>query len=457
MESKSLEELNHKLVVAKQYIETIMDTINTGIFTVGPKGHIRIINRTVSEVLGLSQEEVRGIKVDDIIDKWESIQENLDSRKTYFQEEAFVQGKKGKIHCILSAYPIIDKKRSKYKYEGIVCTIDEIKNVRKLANKVMGKQALYTFDKIIGENKEFLNTIIYAKEISNSPSTVLITGESGTGKEVFAQAIHNESYRRNAPFVAINCGAIPKDLIESELFGYEDGAFTGAIKGGRQGKFELADGGTLFLDEIGEMPLDMQIKLLRILENGNLFRIGGTREIQVDVRIIAATNRDIKKSIMNGQFRKDLFYRLNVLPLNLLPLRQRKDDIPLLIDYFIEIKSSKLGKNPVRLSDDLMKEMSNYSWQGNVRELENTVERIINSQNSKLWQIADTNKSIDEEFTITENISLEAIEKAHIEKIIEKCNGNISRAAEILGIGRNTLYRKLKKYDICRTGEADHY
>ncbi|MBU5676027.1 sigma 54-interacting transcriptional regulator [Alkaliphilus sp. MSJ-5] len=443
MQTKSWEELNHKLLVAKKYIETIIDSISTGIFTTGPNGYIKTINRTASEILGLSQEEVLGVNVSEIIEKWESIQQSVSNKTTYLEEEAFIKGQKGRIHCILSAYPIIESEQ--YKYEGIVCTINEIKSVRNLANKVMGKQALYTFDKIIGKNKEFSKLLNYAKQISNSPSTVLITGESGTGKEVFAQSIHNESSRRNGPFVAINCGALPRDLIESELFGYEEGAFTGAIRGGRPGKFELADGGTLFLDEIGEMPIDMQTNLLRVLEKGKLFRIGGNREIEVDVRIIAATNRDLQRDTEDGYFRKDLFYRLNVLPLKLLPLRNRKDDIPLLIDYFIKMKSLKLGKTPISLSSELIDKMVSDPWQGNIRELENTIERIINAPNSDLWQITETTK---DEVIITMDESLEAIEKAHIEKIIDKCEGNISTTAEILGIGRNTLYRKIKKYSI---------
>lgn len=446
MDVKTCEELEHKLEVSKQYIETIIDTISTGIFTTGPRGYFKTINRVASEILGLSKEDILGIHISDIINDWENVQRSIDKRKIYLEEEAFINGRKGKIHCILSAYPIMES--NELKCEGVVCTITEIESVRNLANKVMGKQVFYTFDKIIGQNKEFLNIINYAKEISNSPSTVLITGESGTGKEVFAQSIHNESNRRNATFIAINCGALPKDLIESELFGYEDGAFTGAIKGGRQGKFELADGGTLFLDEIGEMTLDMQIKLLRVLEKGKLFRIGGTREIQVDVRIIAATNRDLKRSIANGQFREDLFYRLNVLPLKLLPLRQRKEDIPLLINYFAKMKSLKLNKKPVELSEDLVKEMTSYSWPGNIRELENVVERIVNSQNISMWQITDTTKPVNVEVAITENKSLEDVEREHIKKVINSYNGNISKAAEILGIGRNTLYRKIKKFNI---------
>ncbi len=450
MQPESYEELNDKLLVAKQYIETIVDNIDIGVFTIGPKNYIKIINHRASQMLGLSQEDVCGLKVSEIIDKWEVIQRSIEKKAVYSQEETVIQGTKGAVHCVLSAYPIIES--GQFKYDGIVCTITEIKNVRNLGSEAIGSRTIYTFDKIIGENKEFLKLIDYAKQISDSPSTVLITGESGTGKEMFAQSIHNESSRRDKPFIAINCGSLPKNLIESELFGYEEGAFTGAAKGGRAGKFELADGGTLFLDEIGEMPIEMQTNLLRVLENGKLFRIGSNIEIKVNVRIIAATNRDLKKDIVNRQFRKDLFYRLNVLPLKLLPLNQRRDDIPLLIDYFIKIKSSQLGKRPVTLSRELMDEMASRPWQGNVRELENNIERIINTQNSELWNDFKIMKSQenknDSKIIITADKSLDAIEKNHIEKVIKKCDGNITTSAEILGIARNTLYRKIKKYDI---------
>ena len=200
-----------------------------------------------------------------------------------------------------------------------------------------------------------MKIIEYAKNIAESKSTILITGESGTGKEVFSQAIHNYGNRRDKPFIAINCGAIPRTLVESELFGYEDGAFTGAKKGGNAGKFELANGGTIFLDEIGEMPTDMQIKLLRVLEENTITRIGSSKQIPIDVRIIAATNKDLKHEIEIENFRKDLFYRLNVLPLCLLPLRERRDDIPELVNYYMEKTSKVLNKRIVDISDVYMK------------------------------------------------------------------------------------------------------
>ncbi|HWQ31200.1 MAG TPA: sigma 54-interacting transcriptional regulator [Negativicutes bacterium] len=253
--------------------------------------------------------------------------------------------------------------------------------VRSLANRIMGSKAIYTFDKFVGSDERFLEVMEYAQKVSDSRSTILITGESGTGKEVFAQAIHNYSTRREEPFVAINCGAIPRNLMESELFGYEEGAFTGAKKGGSPGKFEIAYGGTLMLDEIGDMPIDMQIKLLRVIEEGVITRVGGTRQIPINVRIIAATNKNLVQEVENGNFRLDLYYRLNVLPIHLPALRERRGDIESIARYFMKSMSKRLNKKEVQLGDDMIQCLKEYNWPGNIRELENVIERMINTQN----------------------------------------------------------------------------
>lgn len=255
-----------------------------------------------------------------------------------------------------------------------------IKKPRKLAGKIEGSYAIYTFDKAIGKDPVFLEIVEYAKKISDSDSTILITGESGTGKEIFAQSIHNYGNRSNEHFVAINCAAIPKTLIESELFGYEGGAFTGAKPGGSPGRFELADKGTIFLDEIGEMPFELQSRLLRVIEEGVVRRVGGRTEKSVDVRIIAASNRKLYEEMKEGNFRKDLYYRLNVLPLKLPALRERREDIPILFDYFMKRKAKKLNKKEVIVDEDYMQKLVEYEWPGNIRELENIVELIVNTE-----------------------------------------------------------------------------
>lgn len=238
-------------------------------------------------------------------------------------------------------------------------------------------------------------------------------------------------------------------MIESELFGYEEGAFTGAKRGGNAGKFELADGGTIFLDEIGEMPADMQIKLLRVIEEGVISRIGGSKQIPINVRIIAATNRDLKEEIKKGNFRKDLYYRLNVLPLYLPPLRERRDDIPELVNFYMEKTSKKLNKHMVTINESYMKYLENYDWPGNIRELENEIELIINSETLQmnLWNAApeQNNKCSSMAITLSSNLSLQQVEKQYIANVLETVDGNMTLASKILGIGRNTLYRKLKE------------
>lgn len=324
----------------------------------------------------------------------------------------------------------------------------EVNTSRKLASRILNGQAIYTFDKIISQNTRFKDIIEYAKKIADSRSTVLITGESGTGKEIFAQSIHNYSLRREGPFVAVNCGAIPATLIESELFGFEEGAFTGAKKGGNKGKFQLADGGTIFLDEIGEMPADMQIKLLRVIEEGVISRIGSSKQIPLNVRVIAATNKDLKSEIQKGNFRKDLYYRLNVLPVYLPPLRERREDIPLLVEYYMKKTSRKLNRKPVNITSDYMAYLKGYDWPGNIRELENVIELVVNTGTVQMNQWYGENKIMDIKKAKCELLSLENIEKIHITNTLKEVNGNITMAAKILDIGRNTLYRKLEKYSI---------
>lgn len=328
------------------------------------------------------------------------------------------------------------------------------KQYRKSLERLSNCQAIYTFDKMVGIDENFINTVEYAKKISNNRSTVLITGESGTGKEIFAQSIHNYSSRRNKHFIAVNCGAMPSNLIESELFGYEEGAFTGAKKGGNIGKFEAADGGSIFLDEIGEMDLKMQIRLLRVIEEGVISKIGSSKQIPINVRIIAATNKDLEEEVKKGKFRMDLFYRLNVFPIYLPTLRDRKDDIPILIDYYMNKICKKENKYKKKIDENLMQKFMQYEWPGNIRELQNIVERIINTENipkeilkkHKFDLIIKSNNS--KNFIKLEDMKLQTVEKNHIIKVIKYFSGNISLAADALGIGRTTLYSKIKKYNI---------
>lgn len=322
-----------------------------------------------------------------------------------------------------------------------------IKKPRKLADKIEGSYAIYTFDKAIGKDPCFLEVVEYAKKIADSDSAILITGESGTGKEIFAQSIHNYGDRKNERFIAINCAAIPKSLIESELFGYEGGAFTGAKPEGSPGKFELADKGTIFLDEIGEMPFESQSRLLRVIEEGVVRRVGASSEKIVDLRIIAASNRDLYGEMNKGNFRKDLYYRINVLPLKLPALRERPEDIPILFDYFMKRKSKKLNKKEVLVDDNYISKLMKYEWPGNIRELENIVELIINTESlpSFIQNQVIENKVVTRDHKA---YTLNEIEKKHIEYVLSKYDGNISISSKELGISRNTLYRKINIYKI---------
>lgn len=318
----------------------------------------------------------------------------------------------------------------------------------------------YSFSQIFGNNKAFRESIRLARDISKSNINVLITSESGTGKELFARAIHLES-GRDGLFVPINCSAIPNELIESELFGYSAGAFTGALKSGKIGKIELANNGTLFLDEIGDMPLGMQPKILRVLENGEMTRIGSEKTIKANIRVIAATNKDLSEMVEAGQFRKDLYYRLNSVVINLPPLRERKDDIPLLVNRFIEDYCMEYGINILGVTPEVMKIFINHSWEGNIRELRNVIERIVVLAKNKNTDVIDVaflpqnlrgntkiKSTLNQENIYDLNNILENAEKEAIINVMRIARNNKAYAAKLLNIPRSTLYFKLKKYNL---------
>ena len=353
-----------------------------------------------------------------------------------------------------------------------------------LSNKV-ANGAIKTFDDIIGNNKKLREIIQRAKLMAQTESNIMLLGESGTGKDIFAQAIHNASPRRNKPFIALNCGALPRDLIESELFGYEDGAFSGAKRNGNIGKFELANGGTIFLDEIGEMPLDLQVRLLRVVEQKQFMRLGGNKLIKADVRIIAATNANIEEMISQKQFRADLFYRLSTMKLNLPALRERSDDIPILAEHFVRSVSRRIGKsNIMRFSAHAAELMQQLNWSGNVRELQNLIECIVQIYPGDiiLPEYIMDNVSYDTKKELLEssgyqthpapsdvpNLSLadsipiastsadvrspgtrrQKFNQDMLLEALRACDNNRSAAAEYLGISRRTLYRKLEEFGI---------
>jgi len=303
------------------------------------------------------------------------------------------------------------------------------------------------YDEIIGKSDAMQKIYDLISQVAPTNSTVLITGESGTGKELIAQAIHGNSQRCYMPFIAVSCGALPDSLLESELFGYERGAFTGA-EHTKMGRFEMADKGTLFLDEIGDISLKTQVDLLRVLQRKEFSRLGGQEEIKVDVRILAATNRDLKKAISENKFREDLFYRLNVISIHVPPLRERKDDIPLLVKVFIRRYCLEMNKELVKIASSALKLLMDYDWPGNVRELENVIERALVIGRGKEIVTEDLPFSRKQLGPETMPNSLKLMEKMHIKRILEETDWNISKSARLLEIDRQTLYNKIAKYKI---------
>lgn len=321
-----------------------------------------------------------------------------------------------------------------------------LKQKLKKLEKIINKQ--YTFDSIIGKSKPILNAVELARKVAPTDTSILLTGETGTGKEVFAGAIHSASGRAEQNFVAINCSALSPELMESEMFGYKAGAFTGAIRD-KMGLFEQANGGTIFLDEMGEMPLPLQAKLLRTLENGEMIRVGDTTTTKVDVRIIAATNRDLKERVERGEFRQDLFYRLSVFSIELPALRERGGDITLLAQSFIEAFGAKMGKTISEVEPSFYDALLKHRWVGNIRELRNTIERSMIMAGTEGLKFSDLPLEVQmaQGDSLT-SMELSAIERAHICKILNYTTGNKTESARILKIGLTTLYRKIEEYGI---------
>lgn len=318
------------------------------------------------------------------------------------------------------------------------------RRVSDLENKITRK---HSFDTIIGQSKTLKEAIDLAKKVSTTDTTVLLLGETGTGKEVFAQSIHYESPRAAKPFVALNCSGFSPDLLESELFGYKAGAFTGANKD-KKGLLEEANGGTLLLDEIGEMNLDLQAKLLRVLESQTFIKVGDTQTQQVNVRILAATNKDLKADALSGKFRSDLYYRLSVFTITLPPLRERKADIPALATYYLKEFANKVNRSAPKMDDKILSILSGHSWKGNIRELKNVIERLVILSDGDMLSTAALPPEFFEFTPIENDYNLQQIEKQHIQKVLIHTKGNKTETSRLLGIGLTTLYRKIEEYQI---------
>jgi len=446
---------------ASSLLSIVMDAINDCIVYVNKDGIVEMLSRAYAEFLSVDRDWAIGRHVRDVIEntRMDVVTKTGKSEVAQVQEingrnmiatriPIFVNGKVvGAVGKVL--FRDVDELNTLYlRINNIQKELNLYRDEFKKANK-----ASYALESIIGESPGMKQLKDLVKKVGNTNSNVLILGESGTGKELFAHAIHNNSKRVDAPFIKVNCSAIPFELLESELFGYEEGSFTGARKGGKIGKFKAADGGTIFLDEIGELPMSMQAKLLRVLQDREIEKIGSNISEKVDVRVIAATNKNLENMVNEGHFRLDLFYRLNVVNIRVPSLRERREDIPVLAKYLMEKISEKEGIRVDGISFKALDFLKNYDWPGNVRELENTLERAINFMDDETRILAKHLppkitgvSSYDSMRTLKETI--EEIEKEVILNRLILAKGNKSEAAETLGISRTSLYDKLLKYNI---------
>ncbi|MDW7662346.1 MAG: sigma-54-dependent Fis family transcriptional regulator [Bacillota bacterium] len=464
-------ELAEKITNLNQIRETLEATFNAtqdAISVVDADGIGVLINPAYTRMTGYTESDIIGIDCTFDLAEGESV------HKEVLRTGKAVKGKKLKVglnkkEVIAEAAPIIDKGVLKGSV-AIIHDLTEINEIYKQLDQakqiIRNLEAKYTFDDIIGSSEILMNAIEKAKIAAETPATVIIRGESGTGKELFAHAIHNASNRKYAQFVRVNCAAINENLLESELFGYEEGAFTGASKGGKVGLFEKANGGTIFLDEIGELSLNTQAKLLRVLQEKEIVRVGGNKPISIDVRIISATNVDLENAILEKKFRQDLYYRLNVVPINIPSLREHKSDIPALVKHLINKYNQEYGRNVSNISPTALESIFNHEWPGNVRELENFIGRaminikmhenlitlshlpaVLHKTNEKVQVNGGNVLDVTMDSLNLESCT-EAFEKVHIAKVLEMNQNNREYTARELGISLRTLYYKLKKLGI---------
>jgi transcriptional regulator with PAS, ATPase and Fis domain len=444
-------------VTAKDY-EDVLNAFEQGICVVSASGRIVYINRAYEEIFNMSDFIVRGRSIFNTV-KDEMLLKAYKNRKKYTGIVNY-DGRKDGVFGM--AFPFFKDNE----YQGVVglYTLDSKSIKRETAVlRVNDKKELTNpFDNVIGQSRSLVEQMNIAYKVAKTNSTVLIRGESGTGKEVVARAIHKYGNRNDKPFVAVNCGAIPINLIESELFGYEKGAFTGANHQ-RIGKFELAHGGTLFLDEIGDLPLEVQVKLLRVIQEKEFERIGGNESINVDVRIVAATHKNLEKMIDEGEFREDLYYRINIIPIELDALRERKEDIPLLVDYFLEKTKNRLCVDELDIDSKAMEALMQYDWPGNVRELENILERMAILSEDSIIGFADVPSHIANVYrynpkttdysgliNMSSSGEIATMEEYECEVIMRamKKYKSFNAAGKALGITHKTVASKVRKYGI---------
>ena len=436
-----------------RFFNVILDSVADGVFTINEKGEITFFNRAAEEITGFTKEEALGHNCFDIF-RANICQTNCVLKETIKTGREVINlpiniiNKDGKELPISVSTAVLRDEEGRI--IGGVETFRDLSAIEELKKELRQQ---YTFQDIVSKNHTIQEIFQILSDIAESDSTVLIQGPSGSGKELFAKAIHNLSLRRDQPFVKVNCGALPDNLLESELFGYVKGAFTDA-KRDKPGRFSLANKGTIFLDEIGDMSPALQVKLLRVLQDGEYEPLGGTSTVRVDVRVVAATNKDLVALVQSRQFRDDLYYRLNVVKIDLPPLSHRREDIPLLVEHFVEKFNLKKGKNLSGVSDEVMAFLMGYGFPGNVRELENIIEHafvmckgeIIGVRHLPPELVESAKETVIEEKEV--NKPLQTAEAEVIRKALERNEGNRLRTARELGINRSTLWRKIKRYEI---------
>ncbi|KPX18225.1 Sigma-54 dependent transcriptional regulator [Pseudomonas syringae pv. delphinii] len=429
--------------------QTVLEVLNEGLVVLDERGCIKALNRYARQLFRVGRDLLgspfqrlgRSELTDEILLRGGDGLRDLDC--------TFELHDRSHLACLVSVCSLGQG--------GRIVSLRENRRIREITRRIVGSQASYTFDTIQGSSRAIQDALHLGRIASRSDSTTLILGESGTGKELFAQAIHNASERCNGPFVAVNCGAIPRDLVQSELFGHVEGAFTGSARGGSAGKFELADGGTIFLDEIGDMSFDAQVSLLRVLQEGEVTRVGAKQSRQVNVRIIAATHRNLSQAVVDGAFREDLYYRLNVLNLTVPPLRMRREDVPVLAQHFLDRCARSLRKSVQGISPEALDILCAYHWPGNVRELENIIERATNLALTERLQTTDLPLEIKQRLRPSVPGRMPELQAAPdlgthemnaIITALKATHGNIRLAAKQLNVSRGGLYNKMNRFGL---------
>jgi transcriptional regulator with PAS, ATPase and Fis domain len=441
------QEATENLRVAKNRLTSIIDSIEEGIAAVDERGRIVHVNEVIEQLLNTRRDALVGENIEKFFTE-PHVGALLRAGEAFNNIEMTIKGTPHNTHALISGKPVVLGEKN----VGCIFALKKMDDVYKVINNLTSSPLATTFDEFVGDSPQIVQLKERALRVAAGNSSILITGESGTGKELLARAIHFGSPRADKPFIALNCAAMPETLIESELFGFEEGTFTGAVRGGRPGKFQLAHGGTIFLDEIGDMPLHLQPKLLRVLQEKTVEKLGGHKSVAVDVRIVAATNKDLEKLVEQGEFREDLYYRLNVIPLHVPPLRSRPGDVRLLMYHLLDLYKSRLGKKIKGFTANAECALLSYQWKGNVRELANAIEYSINME-STTYISADSlpakiRREIDASGTSPSTSSLRNAENEMIRRVLAGYGDTLQDkklAAAALGISLSTLYRKLKE------------